>query len=401
MNMLATLGKTSLAVAVAAACMALGNAAWAQDRYYVDSINGADGNDGRSADHAWKTLANVEKIRLNSGDALLLRRGGSWSGQITLRSSGRPGRPITISGYGTGPSPILTDAAVGIDGNGQSYIVVRDLRIQNMKGPGIRSTGSVDWRIEKVAIDNTGMNHDEKNKDFAGIQFWKSRDILIDGATLTHVRGDGIWGWEVQNVRIINSRVEVCQGESADNVHLYAPRGYELRNNFFSMEGKTNSGKGNIHSQAGTNGIIENNIFRGGNYGVGVTDDNLLVRNNQFFNHNHEKWSASILMSAAYDIHNNTIIENTMSDATMGIYIFQDKYTRENFRIEDNVFKQIKRSAMVVESPISGVFAGNVLQDSPGAVMMQSNDWVVRGQKWREAGNRIVPAERSRSGQAQ
>jgi parallel beta-helix repeat protein len=245
------------------------------------------------------------------------------------------------------------------------------------------------------------MNHDEQNKDFAGIQLWKSRDIVIDGATLTHVRGDCIWGWELQNVRIINSRVEVCQGLNADNVHLHAPRGYELRNNFFSMEGKTNSGKGNIHSQGGTNGIIENNVFRGGNYGVGITDDNLLIRHNQFFNHNREKWSASILMSEVYDIHNNTIIENTMTNATMGIYIFRDKYTRENFRIEDNVFKQIKRSALVVESPISGVFAGNVLQDSPGAAMVQSNDWVVRGQKWQEAGNRIVPPERPRSGQAQ
>jgi hypothetical protein len=384
-------------------CLVLAGEAKAQNRYYIDATNGSDGNDGRAADRAWKTLANVDKTRLAAGDAILLRRGSTWTGQITLNESGRPGRPITIAGYGTGPSPVLTDSTIGINGNGQSYIVVRDIKIQNMKGPGIGSSGSADWRIEKVTIDRTGQGHDGKNRDFAGIQFWRSRDIVIDGATLTNIRGDGIWLWELQNVRILNSRVEVCQGESADNVHLYAPRNYEIRGNYFSMEGKTDSHKGNIHSQGGSNGVIENNELRGGNYGVGITDDNLLVRNNRFFNHIGEKWAASIIVSEVYDVRNNTYADNTMTNAIMGIYIFQDKYNRENFRIEDNTFERIRRGAMVVESPISGVFAGNTLRDSPGAKMVVSNDWVVRGQTWREGANRVGVdgARRESSGQAQ
>ena len=386
--------RSSLAVL---ACLLFAASAAAQTRYYIDSAAGADSNDGRSAEGAWRSLANLESVRLGSGDAVLLRRGGSWTGQITLRSSGRPGRPITIAGYGAGPSPVLRDAAVGIDGNGQSHIVIRDLRIQNMKGPGIGTSGSADWRIERVSIDRTGMGHDGKNRDFAGIQFWKARDILIDGVTMTNVRGDGIWGWELQHLRILNSRIEVCQGAAADNVHLYAPRDFEIRGNHFSMEGKTESGKGNVHSYAGSNGVIEGNEMRGGNYGVGATDDNLMIRNNRFLNHVGEKWSASILMSEVRDIRNNTIIGNTMTNATMGIYIFQDRYNRENFRIEDNVFERIRRSAMIVESPISGTFSGNVLRNSPGASMVRSNEWVVRGQQWREAGNRIVAADGGRS----
>lgn len=390
-----------LCVAVAVA-VAIGGTAQAQNRYYIDATTGSDANDGRAADRAWKSLANVDRLRLAGGDAILLRRGGTWSGQITLKDSGRPGRPITIAGYGTGPSPVLSDAAIGIDGNGQSHIVVRDLKIQNMKGPGIGSSGSADWRIEKVTIDRTGLGHDGKNRDFAGIQFWRSRDIVIDGATLTNIRGDGIWGWELQNVRIVNSRVEVCQGDSADNVHLYAPRNYEIRDNFFSMEGKTDSHKGNIHSQGGSNGVIEGNELRGGNYGVGITDDNLLVRNNRFFNHTGEKWAASIIVSEVYDVRNNTYADNTMTNAIMGIYIFQDKYNRENFRIEDNTFEHIRRGAMVVESPISGVFARNTLRESPGARLVVSNEWVVRGQTWREGANRVANegTRREPSGQA-
>jgi hypothetical protein len=401
-NMSKLVGRAILVCGVALALMTAGEAS-AQNRYYIDALNGSDGNDGRAADRAWKSLANIERTQLRSGDAILLRRGGSWAGQIKLRSSGRLGRPITIAGYGAGASPILKDAAIGIDGNGQSHIVVRDLRIQNMKGPAIGSAGSADWHIERVTIDRTGLGHDGRNLNFGGIQFWRSRDITIESATLTNVRGDGIWGWEVQNLRILGSRVEVCQGPNADNVHLYMPRHYEIRGNSFSMEGETDSGKGNVHSQGGSNGVIEGNSFRGGNYGVGITDDNLVVRNNRFANHNKEKWSASIIVSEVYDIRNNTIAGNTMTDATMGIYVFQDKHNRENFRIEDNVFDRIRRGAMVVESPISGVFAGNLLRESPGASMLVSNDWIVRGQTWRERANRIVAGERERpesSGQA-
>jgi polysaccharidase protein len=401
---IAFLRQAGLCLSLAVLLTAVASGATAQSRYYFDSLNGSDGNDGRGADHAWKSLSKLDGVRLGPDDAVLLRRGGSWSGQITLRTSGRPGRPIIIAAYGSGAAPVLTDAAVGIDGNGQSHMVVRDLRIQNMKGPAIGTSGSSDWRIERVVIDRTGLGHDGRNRDFAGIQLWKGRDFVIDGVTLTNVRGDGIWGWELQNVRILNSRIEVCQGAAADNVHLHAPRNYEIRGSHFSMEGRTESGKGNVHSQAGSNGVIENNVFRGGTYGVGITDDDLLIRNNQFFNHVKEKWSASIIVSEVYDIRNNTITGNTMTDATMGIYIFRDRYNRENFRVEDNTFARIRRSAMVIESPISGTFAGNQLRDSPGAAMVQSNEWLVRGQKWIEGGNRIVAGGQQgspeRSGQA-
>jgi polysaccharidase protein len=399
----AFLRQAGLCLSLAVPVAALASGAAAQSRYYFDSVNGSDKNGGRAADQAWKSLSKLDAIRLGPDDAVLLRRGGSWNGQITLRASGRPGRPIVIAAYGSGPAPVLTDAAVGIDGNGQSHIVVRDLRIQNMKGPAIGTSGSSDWRVERVAIDRTGLGHDGGNRDFAGIQFWKGRDFVIDGVTLTNVRGDGIWGWELQNVRILNSRIEVCQGAAADNVHLHAPRNYEIRGNQFSMEGRTESGKGNVHSQGGSNGIIEGNVFRGGTYGVGITDDDLLIRNNQFFNHVKEKWSAAIIVSEVYDVRNNTITGNTVTDATMGIYIFRDRYNRENFRVEDNTFTRIRRSAMVIESPISGTFAGNVLSASPGAAMVQSNEWLVRGQKWIEGGNRAVTGEQvrpERSGQA-
>lgn len=394
-----------LAVAVIAAAHAVAGAAAAQVRYHVDASSGSDRNDGLAPDRAWQSLDRVNKASLAPGDSVLFRRGEAWKGEVVLKASGRAGQPITLSAYGAGPQPILSEGRSGIDGNGQSHVVVRNLEIRNTTGAAIRSAGSTGWLIDSVVIDRSGLGHDGKNKEFAGIQFWKSRDLTIANSTLTNVRGDCIWGWEIRGLKILKNQVEVCQGAGADNVHLYMPRNFEIRGNTFSMEGKTDSGKGNLHSQAGTDGVIEDNVFRGGNYGVGMTDDNLVVRNNRFFNHDKEKWSAAIIVSEVYDVKNNMFVGNAIVKANMGIYILslRDKYNRENFLIRDNVFETIRRAAVVIETPVSGEFTGNILRGSPGAAVINRNGWLIRGQRWDERANVAIgagPERPARSGQA-
>lgn len=389
-------------MAVIAFALASQSAA-AQTRFHVDASAGSDSNDGLAPDRAWKNLAKVNEAQLKSGDSILLRRGETWTGPVVLKWSGRPGRPITIAAYGTGPDPTLSGGRAGIEGNGQSHIVVRDIQIRNMTGPAIRVHGSAGWRIDHVTIDRTGLGHDGRNHDFAGVQFWKSRDLVVENSTFTNVRGDCIWGWEVARIKLIKNRVEACEGAAADNVHLYAPRGFEIRGNYFSMEGKTDSGKGNLHSEAGSDGVVEGNVLRGGNYGVGMADSNLIVRNNQFFNHDKEKWSAAIIVSAAYDVKDNVFSDNTVVKANMGVYILslKDKHKRENFQIRDNVFESIRRAVLVVESPISGEFTGNVLRNSPGATVAHTSGWLIRGQRWDERANVAIGSGPSpaRSGQ--
>ncbi len=376
----------------------------AQARYYVDSSAGYDDNDGLAPERPWRSLARVNQAKLNSGDSILFRRGGAWTGQVVLRSSGRPGQPITIAAYGTGDRPILSRGRFGVDGNGQSHIVIRDIQFRNMTGPAIRSQGSADWHIDHINIDGSGLGHDGHNRDFSGIQFWHSSDLVIENSTLSNVRGDCIWGWKVERIKILGNRIEVCQGASADNVHLYAPRDFEIRDNYFSMEGKTESGKGNLHSQAGSNGLIEGNELRGGNYGVGMTDDNLTVRNNRFFNHDKAKWSAAIIVSESYDVRNNSIADNTIVKANMGIYILnlRGTYNRENFRIRNNVFEAIRTAAVVIEAPVSGEFTGNLMRNSPGAAVINGSGRLIRGQRWDERANVAVgsgPRHPVRSGQ--
>ncbi len=68
--------------------------------YYVSS-EGADTNDGKSPERAWKTLSRASGAALCRGDAVLFRRGDVFRGQLIAQ----PG--IYYGAYGTGNKPCL------------------------------------------------------------------------------------------------------------------------------------------------------------------------------------------------------------------------------------------------------------------------------------------------------
>lgn len=74
--------------------------------YYIDSLNGNDDATGLSAEAAWKTIAKVNKTRLEPGDQVLFRRNCLWRETLVPRS-GKPGRPIRYADYGEGTLPII------------------------------------------------------------------------------------------------------------------------------------------------------------------------------------------------------------------------------------------------------------------------------------------------------
>ena len=68
--------------------------------YYV-SCDGNDDNDGLSPSTSWKSLAKVSSAKLNKGDGVLFRRGDTFRGCITAKSS------VTYGAYGEGEKPVL------------------------------------------------------------------------------------------------------------------------------------------------------------------------------------------------------------------------------------------------------------------------------------------------------
>jgi hypothetical protein len=101
-------------------------------KIYVSGSTGNDNNDGLSPATAVQTIAKGESLLNNhSDDALLLKKGDVWGGQGndnpgTLNNLRRLSgisydHPLVVSGYGSGPRPLLkTDAGggLGITGGG-------------------------------------------------------------------------------------------------------------------------------------------------------------------------------------------------------------------------------------------------------------------------------------------
>src|SRR6266853_3071504 len=69
--------------------------------YYVDCLNGNDGNDGRSPSSAWQTIQRVNRAAFGPGDSILLQRGCTWRGTgFKANGSGSVALPITLADYG-------------------------------------------------------------------------------------------------------------------------------------------------------------------------------------------------------------------------------------------------------------------------------------------------------------
>ncbi len=84
--------------------------------YYIDAENGSDSNDGKSADNAWKSFANVDDLTLTAGDKVLLKAGCTWNGEKLLieDAAGTENNPVILGKYGEGADPV-------INGNGNPW----------------------------------------------------------------------------------------------------------------------------------------------------------------------------------------------------------------------------------------------------------------------------------------
>ena len=101
--------------------------------YYVDS-SVLFGGDGLSPETPLRTLESVNALRLNPGDSVLFKRGGTWTGQLCVADSGTKEAPITFGAYGSGDLPLIQ--GVGqvdsvIYGENVSYVTVKELEITN------------------------------------------------------------------------------------------------------------------------------------------------------------------------------------------------------------------------------------------------------------------------------
>ena len=129
--------------------------------YYVDSVNGDDGNCGTQENAPLRSLERVNGLKLQPGSEIRFCRGGSWKGMLVLRDSGTRFEPIRISSYGEGEMPEIDGcgAWAGIWLNGCSHVIVENLKVANRAEKcrlrqGICVEGRAEGITEYVTIRN-------------------------------------------------------------------------------------------------------------------------------------------------------------------------------------------------------------------------------------------------------
>ena len=106
----------------------------ASSTYYIDSVNGSDGNSGKTSRSPWRTLKRINEGVFSPGDRILLHCGSVWNGYLTPAGSGSASTPIVVDSYGSGPKPQINGQGLWLAAlylSNESYVTIRNLNISN------------------------------------------------------------------------------------------------------------------------------------------------------------------------------------------------------------------------------------------------------------------------------
>lgn len=128
--------------------------------YYVDSVAGADTNNGTSMSSPWKSIAAINSRKFNPGSIISFKRGSTFSGEMKLDDSGTAASPIVFTAYGSGTDPVFSNPGaynrpLNVTGD---YIIIERIRVENTIDAGIYiQTGADNVTVRYVEITNTGI----------------------------------------------------------------------------------------------------------------------------------------------------------------------------------------------------------------------------------------------------
>jgi Right handed beta helix region len=184
------------------------------ETYYVDSQQGNDTNDGRSATQAWKSLEKVDATTFRPGDAILLKAGSSWEGQLWPKGSGAEGKPIRVGKYGMGNKPLIRGDRRVEDTvllKNQEYWELEDLEVTNEgSAEAIRRGVHLDVEnygeahhlvVRRMTVHDVSGRDDSKQNGGVTLtaegEKKSSRfvDVLIEDNEIYHSDRDGISSW--------------------------------------------------------------------------------------------------------------------------------------------------------------------------------------------------------------
>jgi len=340
--------------------------------YYIDATNGSDSNAGTSAAAPLQSLAALSAIKLNPGDTVLLARGETYDGQLTVKYSGTTTNPITYGAYGDGAAPVITGSDVGIYGSKTANIVVQDLTVANVSGNAIFAHGATNWTVAGVTVENTGSATTS-----GAISFESSTNVTIRDSSISGVTGDGVWISGVKGITIENTRIGTVEGHDSDNIQVDSSSNVSIIGNHLDMTGQTDSAKGNLVVNHSDGVIIEDNVMTGGGYGASVNSNNVTIASNEIFGQTGYTWTFGIGIGEKWSVQNYNIYDNNIHDVKYGVALTGSgttiPVTRTNIDVHDNTFDNIDGAAIKVDRPSSGEFSDNQISSNSPAERVSSD----------------------------
>jgi hypothetical protein len=158
----------------------------------VDCSGGNDASAGTSQDTAWKNVSRAVSAKLNPGDQLLLKRGCTWSQQLSAHWNGTASSPIVIGAYGSGDLPMLqnsTDGNVRISG---SYLTIEDLQTSNTPN----SYGSFDPQCPSQPVGWV-----------VGFNFVTANHVTVENSVATHEAIGVAFNVNATNNHVLNNQL--------------------------------------------------------------------------------------------------------------------------------------------------------------------------------------------------
>lgn len=329
--------------------------------YYIDSVNGSNGNSGTSEGLALQSLDAIAGLKLKAGDSVLLAKGSTFTSTLKILSSGEAGNPITVGAYGDGDAPLLT-GPIGIYGSKASHIVVKDIAVANTTQTGIYAGNASNWVIDNVSLSNTGTD-----TGIGSIVFKNGSNITVSNSKFDHVSSDAIYIVGVDGVTLVNNNVTNARGHTADGIQVNDSKNVTVSGNVIDMATSEDSTKGGILVHNSSAVVVDDNVITGGAFGVSVNGWNVAITDNNISGQDKYAWSSAVLISGAMNLSDYAITGNTIHDSNFGVSLTglaADDVTRTNISITDNSFTDMIKYALKIDKLSTGSFTGNEVVNS-------------------------------------
>lgn len=367
--------------------------------YYVSSSMGKDDNDGLSPSSAWRTIAKVNQAELEGGDGVLFRRGDAWREELVISRSGSEDAYITFAAYGPAtakPRILGSNRASGwvvVSGYPNIWQSTTPLSIPHVSHPASiffgNMDGSISWgrvlHYRSVPACDSSFSMLNQEYDWCwdeAVYIFSQQDpadkyryvevpqrrgsitmpgnqpqeyITIDGLELMFGTMYGYNdGWpmnhEVRGLNIKNCHIAyigIRGGDSAMGLVIWHSDMHVLNNDIhdsgrrnISYNVYTDNGK-TIPNQVFENVLFENNVLHNGyhttgfdiSHGEGMFDT---FRNFTFKN------------NFIYDDRADNPADGINDFTSMGLYLHPGAAEFTNFKIHNNVLKNIKQKALAI-----------------------------------------------------